>query len=156
MARPPAVDQLTDFRVVLNLQSVGLTDEQFERLCQNNQGLRIEMTAQQELIVMSPTKPKTGWRNAIITARLYNWSEQDGSGLSFDSSTLFSLPNGARRSPDASWILKSRWRRLSQEEQESFSAICPDFVIELRSESDRLAELHEKMEEYVANGAKLG
>ena len=155
MARPPAIEQAEDFRVVLNFQSIGLTDEQFERLCQDNQELRFEMSARRELIIMSPTKRKTGWRNARIATRLGVWTEQGGTGVAFDSSTLFTLPNGAKRSPNASWISKARWRQLSEEEREE-SPICPDFVIELRSESDRLKDLTEKMEEYIANGAKLG
>jgi len=156
VARPPATETDTAFRLVLSLRSVGLTDDQFFRLCSDNRDLRIEMTAQKELIIMSPTNPKTGWRNAKITARLVVWAEQDGTGVVFDSSAIFTLPNGAKRSPDASWIPKSRWNRLTEEEQEEFTEICPDFVIELRSISDRLRDVEEKMEEYMANGSKLG
>ena len=108
------------------------------------------------MVIMSPTKPRTGRRNAVIGGQLYNWTKSDGTGLSFDSNSLFTLPNGAKRSPDASWISKKRWRHLSDEERDSFCPICPDFVIELRSASDRLKNLKEKMEEYIANGARLG
>ena len=108
MARPPAIEQTEDFRVVLNFQSIGLTEDQFLRLCQDNQELRFEMSARRELIIMSPTKRKTGWRNARITTSLGVWTEQHGTGVAFDSSTLFTLPNGAKRSPDASWISKAR------------------------------------------------
>ena len=156
MARPPAIETETAVRLVLNAGSAGLTDDQFFRLCSDNRDFRIEMTAQKELIIMSPTKPKTGWRNAKITMRLGIWAEQDGTGVVFDSSTIFTLPNGAKRSPDASWIPKSRWNRLTEEEQEEFTEICADFVIELRSISDRLRDVEEKMEEYIANGSKLG
>lgn len=154
MARPPATETDTAFRLVLSLRSVGLTDDQFFRLCSDNRDLRIEMTAQKELIIMSPTNPKTGWRNAKITMRLGIWAEQDGTGVVFDSSTIFTLPNGAKRSPDASWIPKSRWSLVDDEDE--FHEICPDFVIELRSISDRLRDVEEKMEEYIANGSKLG
>ena len=155
MARPPAFERETTVRIVLDVSSVGLTDDQFFRLCSDNRDLRIELTAQKELIIMSPTKPATGRRNAKITMRLGVWAEQDGTGEVFDSSSLFTLPNGAKRSPDASWIPKSRWNRVDEEE-EKFTEICPDFVIELRSISDRVADVEEKMEEYIANGSKLG
>jgi Uma2 family endonuclease len=156
MARPPAIERDTAVRVVLNVRSVGLTDDQFFRLCRDNRDLRIEMTAQGELIIMSPTNPETGHKNATITTRLVIWAEQDATGLVFDSSSEFTLPNGAKRSPDASWILKSRWNQLTKEEKQKFSEICPDFVIELRSPSDFVAAIEEKMEEYIVNGSKLG
>jgi Uma2 family endonuclease len=156
MARPPAIEAEAGFRVVLDVRSVGLTDDQFFRLCSDNHDLRIEMTAQKELIIMSPTNMETGRKNATINARLFNWAEQDGTGYCFDSSSELTLPNGAKRSPDACWIPKNRWNRLTKEEKEKFTEICPDFVIELRSTSDRLADVEEKMQEYIANGARLG
>lgn len=159
MARVPTIQADSDFRLVLDFQNVRLKDEQFFRLCSDNSDLRIEMSAAGELIIMAPCKPTTGRRNAKIAQRLSNWAEQDGTGECFDSSSLFSLPNGAKRSPDASWILRARWERIPEEERnhaEKFEEICPDFVIELRSLSDRLRDLKEKMEEYVANGARLG
>ncbi|MFN2513046.1 MAG: Uma2 family endonuclease [Pyrinomonadaceae bacterium] len=141
--------------VALNVQSMGLTDEQFEKLCQDNPDLRIELTSKGELIIMPPTGMKTGWRNSIITGRLLEWTEKDGSGLSFDSSTLFTLPDGSKRSPDASWIRRERVEKLSQEEQAGFAAIVPDFVIELRSPNDRCPVLEEKMLDYMRNGVQL-
>jgi len=156
MARPPAIEAETAVRLVLDVRSVGLTDDQFFRLCRDNRDFRIEMTASGELIIMPPTNSETGRKNAAITARLFIWAKQDGSGECFDSSSEFSLPNGAKRSPDASWILKSRWDRLSDEEKNKFSPTCPDFVIELRSPSDPLPDIEAKMEEYIANGARLG
>ena len=156
MARPPAIEAETAVRLVLKVGSVGLTDDQFFRLCRDNRDFRIEKTATGELIIMSPTNSETGRKNAAITARLFIWARQDGSGECFDSSSEFSLPNGPKRSPAASWILKSRWNRLSNEEKNKFSPICPDFVIELRSPSDQLPNLEAKMEEYIANGARLG
>src|SRR5262245_65366484 len=113
MARPPAIEADSPVRLVLNLDSVGLTDDQFFRLCRNNHDLRIEMTAEKELIIMSPTNAETGRKNAKITTRLCLWAEQDGTGECFDSSSEFTLPNGAKRSPDASWILRRRWDRLT-------------------------------------------
>jgi Uma2 family endonuclease len=141
--------------LALKVQSVGLTDEQFEKLCQDNPDLRIELTSKGELIIMPPTGMKTGWRNSKITGRLWEWTEKDGSGLSFDSSTLFTLPDGSKRSPDASWILRERVEKLTQEEQAGFAAIVPDFVIELRSPSDRWPVLEEKMLDYMRNGVQL-
>ena len=156
MARPPSIEQHAPFRFSLDVSSVCLTDDQFSRLCSDNPELRIELTADRELIIMSPTGYETGWRNAKITQRLANWTEQDGTGICFDSSTLFTLPNGAKRSPDASWIQKVRCERLSSEERSTFAPICPDFVAELRSPSDTLAGLQEKMADHIRNGARLG
>ena len=156
MARPPTIELPKAVRLVLNVGSVGLTDDQFLRLCRDNRDLRIEMTAKGELIVMSPTNPETGRKNATITARAWNWTMKDGTGVCFDSSSVFTLPNGAKRSPDGAWIPKSRWDRFAKEQKEQFTEICPAFVIELRSPSDRLADIEEKMEEYMANGARLG
>ena len=127
-----------------------------EQLCALNDEIRIERNAWGELELMAPTKPITGNRNIHISARLYVWAEADGAGIGFDSNTGFTLPNGAMRSPDASWILKSRWAELSEEEVDSFSPICPDFVLELRSTSDSLRNLQAKMAEYLENGARLG
>ncbi|MBA2525742.1 MAG: Uma2 family endonuclease [Pyrinomonadaceae bacterium] len=141
--------------LALKVQSVGLTDEQFEKLCQDNPDLRIELTSKGELIIMPPTGMKTGWRNSKITGRLLEWTDKDGSGLSFDSSTLFTLPDGSKRSPDASWIRREKVGRLSQEEQAGFAAIVPDFVVELRSASDRWPVLEEKMLDYMRNGVEL-
>src|SRR6266511_5813387 len=135
MARPPAIERETPVRLILNVRSVGLTDDQFFRLCSDNRDLRIELTAHGELIIMSPTNPETGRKNAAITARLWTWTQQDGTGVCFDSSSEFTLPNGARRSPDGAWIPKSHWDRFTKEEKERFTLICPDFVIELRSPS---------------------
>jgi Uma2 family endonuclease len=148
--------QDTPYALTLSVQSVGLTDEQFYRLCRDNPDLRLELTAQKALVIMSPSGSKTGWRNAKLTQRLANWAEQDGTGLAFDSSAGFTLPNGAKRGPDAAWLQRERWEALSEEEQESFAPLCPDFVVELRSPHDSLAVLQEKMAEYMDNGAQLG
>jgi len=141
--------------LALNVQSVRLTDEQFEKLCWDNPDLRIELTSRGELIVMPPTGLETGWRNSILTHRLTEWAQRDGSGLAFDSSTLFTLPDGSKRSPDASWIRRERVQQLSKKERKGFALIAPDFVIELRSPSDRRSVLEEKMLDYIGNGVRL-
>ena len=132
------------------------THEQFYEFCQANPDLRIERTAQGEVIVMPPTFSDTGNRNFKVSAQLSVWAEQDGTGEGFDSSAGFTLPNGAIRSPDASWIKLDRWNALTSQQKASFAPICPDFVIELRSASDSLTTLQDKMQEYLDNGARLG
>jgi Uma2 family endonuclease len=147
----------TGAAIVLDLRPViDLSDEQFYQLCRANHELRFERTAQGEILIMPPTGSMTGHRNFKLTHRFANWVEQDGTGVGFDSSTAFKFPNGATRSPDASWIKRERWEALTPQEQEKFSPICPDFVIELRSSTDSLAELQAKMHEYIANGVRLG
>ena len=148
--------QDTPYVLTLSVQSVGLTDEQFYRLCGDNSDLHLELTAQKALVIMSPSGAKTGWRNSRLNQRLANWAEQDGTGLVFGSSAGFTLPNGAKRGPDAAWLRRERWEALSEEEQESFAPLCPDFVVELRSPHDSLTTLQEKMVEYMDNGAQLG
>ena len=130
--------------------------EQFYEFCLANRDLRIERTASGEVIIMSPVFSDTGNRNFKIAVQLGNWAEQDGTGETFDSSAGFTLPNGAIRSPDASWIKLERWNALTEEQKASFAPICPDFAIELRSSSDTLRGLQDKMQEYIDNGALLG
>ncbi|MEC4894574.1 MAG: Uma2 family endonuclease [Oscillatoria sp. PMC 1051.18] len=134
-----------------------VTQEQFATLAAANRDLRLERTASGELIVNPPTGWETGERNRSLTGQLDRWYEENEDlGKAFDSSTGFTLPNGAIRSPDASWISRERWEALTAEEKGTFANICPDFVVELRSSSDRLATLQAKMREYLDNGAKLG
>jgi Uma2 family endonuclease len=140
---------------IVDVHSV-LTGEDFDQLVRDNPELRMELTATGELILMSPTGSKTGLLNAELNLQFGTWAKKDHSGVVFDSSTLFVLPNGARRSPDLSWVKRERWEALTKEEQEGFAPLCPDFVIELRSRSDNLPPLEEKMLEYVGNGALLG
>lgn len=140
----------------LNVQTMKLTEEQFVRLCEENPDLRIELTAQGELVIMPPTGLESGRRNIRLARRLDIWTEEDGTGIAFDSSTLFTLPNGAKRSPDASWVRRERWEALTPEQRAGFALLCPDFVVELRSPSDRLTDLREKVQEYLDNGARLG
>jgi Uma2 family endonuclease len=113
------------------------------------------MSARKELIIMPPAGSKTGKRNSKINQRLANWTEQDGTGVCFDADAGFTLPNGAKRGPDAAWISGERWERIPEELQEKLAPICPDFVVELRSPSDRVPDIQEKMEEYISNGVQL-
>jgi Uma2 family endonuclease len=133
-----------------------VSDGEFAELCRLNPELQLERTSEGDLVIMAPTGGKTGRRNAKLNARVTTWAEQDGSGQVFDSSTLFTLPNTAKRSPDVAWVLNDRWNALSAQEQEQFPPLCPDFVVELRSRTDSLGALKEKMEEYISNGARLG
>jgi len=136
--------------------SMRVVNDQFFEFCQANKELRIERTAQGDCEIMAPTGGETGWRNSGLTAQLYNWAEREGSGVVFDSSSGFILPNGAIRSPDVSWVKKSRLATLTPEQKQRFLPLCPDFVIELRSPSDNLIALQDKMQEYIENGASLG
>jgi len=135
---------------------VPMTEEQFYQFCLANRDLRIERNSSGEVIVMPPAFSDTGNRNFNIAVQLGSWAERDGTGLGFDSSTGFTLPNGATRSPDAAWIKLARWNQLTEKQKASFAPICPDFVIELRSKSDTVASLQKKMTEYLANGTILG
>ena len=133
-----------------------MTDEQFLDFCVQNRDHRIERTAEGKAIVMSGTGGKTGSRNIEISAQLNFWARRDGRGVAFDSSTSFHLPNSAIRAPDASWVSRSGLAQLTEAQKERFLPICPEFVIELSSPSDRLAEVKLKMTEYMANGCQLG
>ncbi|MDF0556972.1 Uma2 family endonuclease [Kamptonema sp. UHCC 0994] len=135
---------------------IDLTEEQFWNLCHENSDLRFERTAKGELIIMPPTGSITGERNADLNYQVKAWSRQNNLGKVFDSSSCFRLPNGAERSPDASWVKLERWEALTPEEQNSFAPLCPDFVVELMSPSDTLAKTREKLREYIENGAQLG
>ena len=137
--------------------SMQMTDEQFFEFCQVNRDLRIERNKFGELVIMLPTGSETGNREGNIFGQLWVWSEQDDTGITFSSSTGFKLSTGAERSPDASWIKLERWNALSPKQQEKFAPICPDFVVELKSPSDNLQTLKEKMEEYLNEpGIQLG
>jgi Uma2 family endonuclease len=132
-----------------------LTDRVFGKLCAANPELKLERNARQDLVVM-PSSSATAMRNAAVTAQLVYWAEVDGTGVAFDSSAGFTLPNGAIRSPDSSWISRQRWRALPREQREQFAPLCPEFVVELRSEADRKAKIRKKMREYISQGARLG
>ncbi|MBI1929279.1 Uma2 family endonuclease [Candidatus Poribacteria bacterium] len=133
-----------------------MSDDDFFEFCQLNRDLRIELTSEGDLIIMPPTGGETGKRNFTLTGLFSPWVEANGTGIGFDSSTGFTLPNGAKRSPDLAWIKRSRWETLTEEERKKFPPLCPDFVVELRSWTDALDKLQEKMGEYIANGALLG
>lgn len=133
-----------------------VSHEQFQQLAAVNRDLRLERTATGELIVMPPTGSDTGNRNLDIEGQLWLWNRQTKLGVVFDSSTGFHLPNGADRSPDASWIKLERWQALTPQEREGFAPICPDFIVELRSPSDSMEKLRARMREYMENQALLG
>ncbi|MFS8802296.1 Uma2 family endonuclease [Synechococcus sp. R6-10] len=143
--------------IALNLQpALNLTDEVFEQLCRQNPELRLERTAQGELIAMAPAGSETGFRNADLLGQLWQWNRGKNLGFVFDSSAGFALPNGAIRSPDAAWIAKERWQQLTPEQRRRFAPLCPDFVLELKSPTDELAILQAKLQEYLDNGSQLG
>ena len=155
---PPPTQTLPE-QAALRLRmapAIEMTDDQFFAFCQLNRDLRIERTSDGEVIIMPPTGGVTGNRNADLTAALVTWARQEQSGVAFDSSTGFTLPGGSTRSPDASWVKKSRLAKLSSDEKQKFLPLCPDFVIELRSPSDTPGALQEKMQEYLDNGLRLG
>ncbi|GGB92221.1 Uma2 family endonuclease [Dyadobacter sediminis] len=133
-----------------------MSEEEFFQFCQMNDTLEFERDSHGNIILMSPTGAFTGGFNLEIAAELVFWNKKNRSGKVFDSSTGFTLPNGAVRSPDVSWIRNERWNAISKEQQEVFAPLCPDFVIEIRSKSDGLKYLKDKMKEYIANGTSLG
>ena len=139
----------------LRLQNL-LDDGEFFEFCQINRDLRIERSSKGDIIIMPPTGGETGVRNLELSAKFGAWEERDGAGIGFDSSTGFTLPNGAIRSPDVAWLRKERWEGLEKEQRRKFPPLCPDFVVELRSESDSLPMVQDKMTEYITNGAQLG
>ncbi|HLG14234.1 MAG TPA: Uma2 family endonuclease [Blastocatellia bacterium] len=133
-----------------------MTDDQFFALCQQNRDLRLERTAQGDIIVMPPTGFESGSHNSSITGQPYGWAKKDGTGVACDSSTGFTLPNGADRSPDVAWVRRKRLAQFTTEQKRKFLPLCPDFVVELRSPSDKLEDVQAKMREYIENGARLG
>ena len=135
--------------------AIAITDEQFFALCQLNRDYRLERNAKGELDIMYPTGSETGNRNAKLTQQLGNWTDENRTGINFDFSTGFKLPNGADRSPDAAWMTLAKWNSLTEEQKTRFAPICPDFVVEMRSPSDSLQSLQDKLQEYIDNGVKL-
>ncbi|WP_017326814.1 Uma2 family endonuclease [Synechococcus sp. PCC 7336] len=136
--------------------SITVTPEQFEQLAVANPDLRLELTAEGQLIAMPPTGTESGGYNAELTADVAIWNRRARLGKVFDSSTGFTLPNGAIRSPDVAWIEQSRWDALTLQQRKGFAPICPDFVLELASETDDIGELRDEMQEYIDNGCRLG
>ncbi len=165
LTRPPkrvdTTEESTDTAGIAPMElrfepAIPMTEELFIAFCAQNSDMRIELTAEGVLEIMPPTFSITGSRNISISSQLHVWSEMDGRGVAFDSSAGFTLPNNAIRSPDASWVLRSRLAALSDEDKNRFIPLCPDFVVELRSSTDRLSVVQAKMAEYIANGARLG
>lgn len=158
----PSIDIEADSPALITLYlphdlKLNISHQDFEKLAAVNRDIRLERSSTGELIVNPPTGWETGERNISISGELYIWWRgADRPGKVFDSSTAFTLPNGAIRSPDASWISQSKWDSLTDVQQQTFANVCPDFVVELRSKSDNLKPLQEKMQEYMDNGARLG
>ena len=142
--------------IAFKMPNGGMTDEQFYQFCLLNPELRIERTADKFIIVMPPTNSDTGHRNFNLTVKFGIWNEHAQLGKGFDSSTGFKLPNGAERSPDLAWITNERWAAVSEKDRKRFAPVCPDFVVEIRSGDQSMTALKEKMEEYIANGCRLG
>ena len=132
-----------------------LTDEELIRFCTANEVLRVERESNGELLLMSPAGNQTSSRNAWLIFQLTRWADEDGRGLTFDSNGGFTLPDNSMRSPDAAWTAWPRWNALSMENKQRFAPLCPEFIIELRSPSDRLSDAHNKMKMWIANGAEL-
>ena len=147
---------ITSEPIILSFKSLTLSDDQFYQLCQDNENWQLERTAQGELIIMPPVGGLSGNRESDLNADLVIWNRQTRLGKVFSSSTIFRLPKGGDRSPDVAWIKNERWESLTLEEQEKFPPLCPDFVIELRSRTDSLAQLQEKMQEYLNSDLQLG
>lgn len=142
--------------VILNLQAINLTDQQFYQLCQDNRDLQLERNAEGALIIMPPVGGISGSRESDLNGRVWLWNEQTKLGKVFSSSTIFRLPGGGDRSPDVAWVRLDRWNALTLQEQERFPPLCPDFVIELLSRTDSLDLLQTKMQEYLNSGLQLG
>lgn len=132
------------------------TQEEFAAMAASYPDLRLELTKEGKLIIMPPSGGESSYRSSTVSGFLFVWSRQDGTGMTFDANGGFVLPNSATRSPDASWLLRSRWEALTPEQRKKFLPLCPDFVVEVLSPSDSLPETREKMQEWIENGARLG
>ncbi len=142
--------------LIIPEKMLSLSDDELLELCSSNDQLTIERNSKRELIIMSPSGSKTGHRILRIASALFNWNDKTGLGYAFDSSSGFLLPDTSILSPDAAWIEKSKWDSLTQEQQEKFAPICPDFIIEVKSPSDSMKYLSEKMQLWTRNGCRLG
>lgn len=147
---------LDEYAIIHLSDALQFTDDEFLQLASLNRDSRLELTAEGDLIIMPPTGFETGARNFKLALRFGVWVEKDGRGVAVDSSTGFKLPNGAKRSPNIAWVLLSRLEQVSSENKKRFLPLCPDFVIELKSLTDKLEDLEAKMREYIENGAQLG
>ena len=157
-AKPAAIenDVTLPYRLVLNIRALEITEDQLLQLCSDNGDLRIELTANRELIIMPPNGLEGSWQEGELYLQVGNWAKQDGTGRAFGPNAGYTLPNGAVRAPDASWMPLSRWESLNRENQTKFGHTFPDFAIELRSLSDSLRDVQDKMLEYMENGVRLG
>ena len=144
------------FELKIPTQSDELTNDEFYEFCRQNKDLKFERASTGQIIFTLPKGGETGILNSTIITKLYSWNKIINPGVVFDSSTGFKLPNQATRSPDASWVKKERWEKLSSEEKKKFPPLCPDFVVEIRSENDTIVEIQNKMNEYFENGCQLG
>jgi Uma2 family endonuclease len=153
---PSFVEKTGGMVILLPFADKTACEDLFQSACTTYPEHRVEMDASGKITIMSPVHSKGSRRNFLLLGRLFVWSEQNTLGLAFESSAGFTLPNGSKRSPDAAWIRMDRWDALSARQRRNFAHICPDFVVELRSETDRLKNLQKKMDEYIANGARLG
>ena len=144
------------YRLVLNIRALEMTEDQLLQLCSDNGDLRIELTANRELIIMPPNGLEGSWQEGELYLQVGNWAKQDGTGRAFGPNAGYTLPNGAVRAPDVSWMPLSRWESMRREDQTKFGHTFPDFAIELRSPSDSLREVQDKMLEYMENGVRLG
>ena len=142
--------------IAFKMPNGGMTDEQFYQFCLLNPELRIERTVDKYIIVMPPTNSDTGRKNFDLNTEFGIWNKLAKLGQGFDSSTGFKLPNGAERSPDLAWITNERWAAVSEKDRKRFAPVCPDFIVEIRSGDQNMTALKEKMEEYIANGCRLG
>ena len=157
-AKPPAIEsEITlPYRLVLNVRALEITEDQLLKLCSDNGDLRIELTADRELVIMPPAGLEGGWQEAELARQVGNWAKQDGTGRAFGPDAGYTLPKGAVRAPDVSWMPLSRWESLGREDQTKFGHTFPDFAVELRSPSDSLRDVQDKMAEYMENGVLLG
>ena len=157
-AKPPAIEsEITlPYRLVLNVRALEITEDQLLKLCSDNGDLRIELTADRELVIMPPVGLEGGWQEGDVYLQVGNWAKQDGTGRAFGPNAGYTLPNGAVRAPDVSWMPLSRWESLGREDQTKFGHTFPDFAVELRSPSDSLRDVQDKMAEYMENGVLLG
>jgi Uma2 family endonuclease len=148
---------ITENRIILKDRVTSkMTDEEFLWFCLENKDLRIERNSNREIIFMSPVSTLSAYSSGAAFNQLSNWALNDGRGIAFDSSAGFTLPDQSVLSPDASWVSKQQWGKLSEDEKNKFAPVCPEFIIEVKSKSDRMDDLKDKMQNWIKNGAKLG
>lgn len=144
------------YRLPINLPDKGeMSEKEFYRFCLANDHLRIERDENNQIYIMAPAGGETGRKHIKIAIALEMWNKQSDTGIAFDSSTGFNLPDGSMRSPDAAWIPKHKWEQLTKKQREEFLPFAPDFVVELSSASDRISALQEKMDKWINNGTRL-